>query len=453
MTQFLDKARRNQPNPCIRTYHSLHLAISGQDGGLRAEQIPELKKRLLAREGVVGSVSSKFGKSSNASRKVVESGNVKLADGVAIRVEDADKEYVFAVSDKFQIDEIQAFILLRSFLYNQGLPPTSNSDSMVAELVEAIGPFFSSEYLHAFRVLLPLFRANGNTEDILYEVSTELLPRAIPDGEKFAGSILQEYLHKTQTKLPEKYIGEPKAATSWAKQNLREQLVLLELLFWTMWEYVPCGGLVVLKIFEAAYNTSLGSNQSNNTLLLDEESRQLQQDCAAVWILITLEVLELEAVGEVDVIDFSNPPSHPELYFSSPESLKSIHDLITNHADSQYSCTYLAWSYVLSRLFAKAADTPDIPAPFQAFFDHVNSPAGRSYTKDREPIHTQMAKACLDPDAGLFNLLQNLLTNSPLFVNALYLKTGSALTESNTMAFRSVLKGMFAISISSTTIS
>ncbi len=63
------------------------------------------------------------------------------------------------LADKFQIDEVQAFILLRSFLYNQGLPSTSNSDSMVAELVEAIGPFFSSEYLHTFRVLLPLFRA------------------------------------------------------------------------------------------------------------------------------------------------------------------------------------------------------------------------------------------------------------------------------------------------------
>lgn len=439
------KTRRKLTKLLFRTYYSLHLTISGQDGGLRAEQIPELKKRLLPREGVLGAVSNKFGKPSSASRKVVESGNIKLADGVSISVEDADKEYVFAVSDKFQIDEIQAFILLRSFLYNQGLPPTSDSNSMVAELVEAIGPFFSSEYLHTFRVMLPLFRANGNAEDALYEISAELLPRAIPDGEKFAESILQEYLLKTQIKLPDIYHGEPKAATSWAKQNLREQLVLLELLFWTMWEYVPCGGPMVLKIFEAAYSTNLGSNQSDNTLLLDDESRQIQQDCAAIWILITIEVLELEAIGEVDGIDLSNSPLHSKLYFSSPESLKSIHDLIINHADSQYSCVYLAWSYVLSRLSAKAADTPDVPASFQVFLDHVNSSAGRSYTKDREPIHTQMAKACLDPDAGLFSLLQNLFTNSPLFVNALYLKTGSALTESNTMAFRSVLKGTFAI--------
>ncbi len=52
-------------------------------------------------------------------------------------------------------------------------------------------------------------------------------------------------------------------------------------------------------------------------------------------------------------------------------------------------------------------------------------------------------KACLDPDAGLLASCKTSLRTPPLFVNALYLKTGSALTESNTMAFRSVLKGMF----------
>lgn len=424
-----------------RTYSALHLTLSGQDGPLRSDQINELKERVMARETVLGSISSKFGKPSGVSRKVVESGTVTLADGVSIRVENADKEYIFAVSDKFQIDEIQAFIMLRSFLYNQGLPPTTDSDSMVAELVEAIGPFFSSEYLHAFRVLLPLFRAKSNTEDALYETADQLLSRAIPDGDKFAEAVISEYLLKTAAKLPEKYLENPKAATAWAKQNLREQLVLLELLFWTMWGYVPCSGPNVLKVFEAAYTTNLGSKQNNTTLLLDEESRQLQQDCAAIWILITIEVLELEMIA--GTIELSDTPPRPDLYFSSPESLMDLHNLITNHADSQYSCTYLAWTYVLSQLSSKAADTPNIPASYQAFFDHIHSVSGRSYAKDREPLHTQMAKACLEPDAGLFSLIQNLLTNSPLFVTALALKTGSSLTDSNTVAYRSVLKGIF----------
>ena len=53
-----------------------------------------------------------------------------------------------------------------------------------------------------------------------------------------------------------------------------------------------------------------------------------------------------------------------------------------------------------------------------------------------------MTKTCLDPDAGLFQLLITLLTNTPLFVASLAWKTGSAITDPNAVAFRSVLKGM-----------
>jgi nuclear pore complex protein Nup188 len=65
---------------------------------------------------------------------------VTLQDGVVLRVETLDKDFVYAISDKFQIDEIQAFILLRSFLYNEGSPPQSGS-KVVEELVVAIAPF------------------------------------------------------------------------------------------------------------------------------------------------------------------------------------------------------------------------------------------------------------------------------------------------------------------------
>jgi nuclear pore complex protein Nup188 len=107
--------------------------------------------------------------------------------------------------------------------------------------------------------------------------------------------IIDEYLRKTKEKLPEKLNEDPKAATLWVKQTLKEQLVLLEVLFWTMWGYVPCSGPLLESIFSAAYNSDLGSSQTNYTLLLDEESVQLTQDCVAIWILITVEVLELES--------------------------------------------------------------------------------------------------------------------------------------------------------------
>jgi nuclear pore complex protein Nup188 len=144
-----------------------------------------------------------------------------------------------------QIDELQALIMLRSFLHNQGMPPMSDTASlsnMAAELVD-----FLRTFSH-FRVLIPLFRAKENSEDLLFPVALAL----------------------------------------------KEQLEVLEVLFWTVWEYVSCSGPLLESLFSAAYSTTLGSSQTNNTLLLDEESVQLAQDCTAIWILITVEVLELE---------------------------------------------------------------------------------------------------------------------------------------------------------------
>lgn len=61
-----------------------------------------------------------------------------------------------------------------------------------------------------------------------------------------------------------------------------------------MWGFVPCSGSLVVTIFNTAYTTNLGLIQANNT----HESRRSIEDCAAIWILITVEILGLEALGE-----------------------------------------------------------------------------------------------------------------------------------------------------------
>ncbi|PPQ66173.1 hypothetical protein CVT24_000150 [Panaeolus cyanescens] len=424
------------------TYSQLHYHLTCPQDGFNPATY---KGWLSPRIEQLKNVSNRFGTPSDASKKKIESGSVTLPDGFVVRVEDADKDFVFAISSKFQIDQVQSLILLRSFFYNQGLPSLSETDSkptVIEELLTQIEPFYHHERLSSLCLLIPLFRANSNDGEALYEIASDILPQIVPDGPKFAQNIIDEYVRKTKEKLPERYNQDPKGATTWAKQNLKEQLHLLEVLFWTMWSFVSCTGPLVESIFETAYRTGLGSVQANNMLILDEGSRQLQQDCAATWILISIEVLELEALGEPDTIELSDTPSKVDVYYCQPETLKRLHDLITSHTGSQYSCMYLAWTYVLSRFSAKAAETSEIPASYQSFFDYLSPPSPRGYTQDREPIHVQMAKTCLEPDVGLLPLIQSLLTASPLFVTVLAWKLGSSVTSSNSVAYRSVLKGL-----------
>ncbi|KAG6330320.1 hypothetical protein ID866_8769, partial [Astraeus odoratus] len=429
----------SQRSPLIDvTYQQLHSFLSGRLEGASPDQITQIIKPRIEQ---LRNVARPYGKPNSASRTVVESGTVTFADGVKVQVDDITKEFTVALSTHFDIDEVQALILLRSFLYNEGLTlsgPRSDK-SFVDELVAVITPFYFSERLFALRTLIPLFRAQQNAADPVHAIAADNLPAIIPDGRAFADGLVDAYLGKTSAGVPAPFSADPRAAARWAKQNCKEQLVLLELIFWAMWGYVPCDGALVMRLYEAAYDTNLGSSQQNTTLLLDDEGAQVLQDSAALWILITVEILELERIAEPDGVEISTSPSDTSFYVSSPDSLKRIHALVTSNSGSQHACAYLAWAFVLSRLHAKAQELDVVPDAYRSFLETTLPHHTRG--KDREPTHTLMARTALSPDVGLFKLLLTLLTSSPVFVTAVAWKTGSTVTDPNAIAFRSVLKG------------
>ena len=81
-----------------------------------------IKSYLEPRKGQLRRVTQVFGKPSDASRKKMESRPVPPPDG---EVDYGQKERIFDVSDKFQIDEMQASILVRTFIYGHGLSGTA----------------------------------------------------------------------------------------------------------------------------------------------------------------------------------------------------------------------------------------------------------------------------------------------------------------------------------------
>ncbi|KAK0198776.1 hypothetical protein F5146DRAFT_1020942 [Armillaria mellea] len=420
------------------SYSQLHDSLSGRLEGTSPEQV---KAYLAPRVDQLKLLKDPFGKPSEASRKRIQSGAVTLSDGVVFHLEDSDKDYILGISDAFKMDEVSAFVLLRSFMYNQGLPATDMDEFLVEACVEAITPFYLSERIAIFRVLIPLFRAKEDPTDPAFEISRTFLSKIISDGPKFVESLLTEYTRKMKEKLDEKVATDPKTASKWAKQNMKEQLVMLEVLFWTMWGSVACDGATVEKIFTAAYTTNLGTSQQNATLLLDEDALQLQQDITSLWVLITVEVLELETLADPGVIEISDTPSRTDLYTSSPTSLKRIHDLVMSNSGVQFACTYLAWTSVVSRISAVAAEVKEVPDSYRPFLDSL-VPQTNRYSKDREPTHIMMLKTCLSPNTGLFRLMLNLLTAMPLFVTSIAMKTDSSVTDTNVIAFRSVFKGL-----------
>ena len=340
---------------------------------------------------------------------------------------------------------MNALVLLRSFFFNSGLPvdlESDDRDTRVRVVVDAITPFYYAERLQLLRLSIPLLRAAQSGAGELHDVAEAVLRKVAPDPARFADTLLTEYAAKTHAPVPAGARDDPRAAAAWAKQNVMEQLVLLEVLFWTMWDSAPRSGPLVARIFETAYSTQLGSQQHNATLLLDEEAVQVLQDCAAMWIMVTIEVLELERAGEEGEIEISVTPKDKEVYWSSPAHLKQIHQTVISHGNSNFACTYVAWTCVLSRLSKVALAAKELPEAYRSFFDSLIPEGSGMHTKDAQQACTMMANIGLSGEAGLFRLMHTLLTTSPLFVPSVAWRNGSSITDPNNVAYRSALKGM-----------
>ncbi|KAI0068511.1 hypothetical protein BV25DRAFT_1817355 [Artomyces pyxidatus] len=424
------------------TYQQLYLFLSGYESSATPEETASI---LQSRLEVLKNFRNPFGKPNAESKKKIESNTVTLRDAHVARVGPGDKPFVFAISSKFNIDEVEAFVLFRSYLYNEGIPQEiqrNGDDSFLQQVVDAFSVFYYSERRCLARLLVPLLRAKENEVMDFHTRAAEFLPQIIPDGPAFVQDIISEYHEQTHATVPPDLSGDPKGSTRWAKENLRNQLVLLEVTFWAMWSYVPRQGPLVVLLYERAYSSNLGSKQMNGNLLLDDESSRLQQDCAAIWLLIMLEVLELENFSDNGPPDISAEPSDTGLYTASPESLKKLHHLVISHGDGHFSMVFLAWTIILSRLEAAVAMLPECPPSYRDFFDSLDPQGPHSYSKGQDPFHTRMLQRCLDPNVKLFDLLLAMLTTTPVFVTSIAWRADSAITDPNSVAYRSVIKGL-----------
>ena len=280
-------------NLLFSTYDSIALIISGHREGTRPDQIQKLLEPRVER---LQRVTEPFAPPSDASKKRLESGSVQLADGVTVPVDEDSKALALAMSERFQIDQVDAFVLVRSFLYNEGLPefPEDQKSSVIEEVMERITPFYYSERLYVARTLVALLKSSETETDPFHDISDNLLPQIIPEPTQFSLKLASEFLRKTQLSIPDYATKNPKAASQWAKQNAREQLVLVETLFWMLWDYCPVNAPIVLATFQTAYAAGFGYKQANTTSMLDDEGMQIQRDIAAFWVLITIETLQLE---------------------------------------------------------------------------------------------------------------------------------------------------------------
>lgn len=428
MLCFYAESRSLTPKPLPSSYQELHELLSTPTSETSNKHIENV---LQARLPQLRRCTDPFGKPSPQSKKSLESGQVKLADGSLTNVSDEEKQESLAISARFQLDEIEALVLLRScFAHVDPSSLTSGSNGNAtydAELEGAIEEYYFEQRLHILRVFLPLLAASGDAQHMFHVPASDAKQSIMPDAETFALDLINELERRARQTLPASVVSDPATASRWARQATREQLCLLEVLFAIFWELNPCPPNIVVRVFEVLFSTNLGRLQVNSNYLMDEEGCQLLSDLESFWVLVGLQILALDSVTGEKTMN--------EGLLGDPTALRTLHELIITsfRLQPQHGPLLMAWSVLLSHL-TTSRETEATPSSFTELFEIIVPPA------PAVPFYQQCAEIALSPDIGLFAYISQLLA-SPILSSATAAKKNSAVTTPNALPYRLTIHG------------
>jgi nuclear pore complex protein Nup188 len=377
----------------------------------------QLKTLLQRRISLLKESYSPFGFPNATSRSKVKSGKFKLADETELSVDEI-QEFALAASDKFGIDEVWAAVLLKSFLWNQGLPESATrhgisgaSEDFSNELLTSFLPFYTSERLSLIRILVPLFRAFNHPLDPLQPLAVEFLDELLPttkSKETWIRGILSTLKARRLHSPPAALLKTaPRQAADSASQAINEQLVLLELLFFSIWSFISPSNSLIHEIWKEAMGADLGnvSAQNSRDLLRGSKEYDILQDVRTFWIIVCIETLGLEelTVGYPGV----------QTLLTDPNIITTLRSLLSSTQGKQggdpfYCPLQLALSLFPSHDNESGSDTPIF---------RVMIPRGS------------------------FTLLTHLIHTTSLFNIHLAWSKNSVLSDPGSVAARSIVKG------------
>jgi len=287
-----------------------------------------------------------------------------------------------------------------------------------------------------------------------FEVAQIIIPQLLappsfsPDAPpSFVQRLARQFDTHTRTPLPNHIVSFNTHSPPWAKQLLKEQLSILEVIFLVLYssssEITQNDPDTVEGIIAVLHHTDYGRNQRNARFLQDQESEILGGNINGMVIIICIEVLDLEALLSIPLNSpsslFSSLP--PNGLLSSPAHLLRLHHhFLTVTPSPTTSPILIAWSYILSRLTDSLSnETPEEYIPLAEAI--LPSAEGQ---KQQQPAWKTIVTGALGGKGNLLGGLSQLLKGR-LFVDVEDGGEGSGgeNVDLNALGYRSVIKGEF----------
>ncbi|KAI8988270.1 nucleoporin subcomplex protein binding to Pom34-domain-containing protein [Mycotypha africana] len=383
----------DQKEKFARTYRELFDTI---ERGADQCSTDRLQTLLEERQEQLKSGLDAFGSTSAQSRSKVNSGTNVTVDGKTIKLDQSEKEFVLKLSELIDLNELQCASLWDNYrTFNKEVIARlthADDDQKTVALHENIQLLLNVINLHyedriaLLECIASLKRIAMNGGHLYTTIADNFITKLYTNQTTgaFIERLFAQYVKLVRTNVPHQMYSYPGWALVWAKQNLREQKALLEIIFlFTVVEPVsPDFTFTVIQEFEA---DSFASHQAFG-YILDDEGIALRDKVMNLCILLSISTVISPTLTTEIQLDSAKAG---QTLIDSPGIISKINQIAVYLGDkTEHSVFLLAWSFLLTCVNAVKDAESTLPADYKEVEDIL---AGKqaittNYLLDRPPV-------------------------------------------------------------------
>jgi hypothetical protein len=313
-----------------------------------------------------------FGEPSSQSRAKL-SGSSVTVEGKSIKLEQNEKELVYKISDITNLNELQSASLWEAYRQENieivarfnnsqesGKPPALSEN---VELLMFVVSFYFEDRISLLECISSLQRIALDQDHPYAAIASVTIDKMCDESSAtpLYQRLFTQYSNLVRSSVPKRTYSFPGWAGIWAKQNLKEQKALLEIvfLFSLTNNFKPKLILSVIQEFEA---DCFGVIQAFG-YALDEEGLSLREKVTYICTLLAVNLV----VSPELTIDTKLTPNGQNL-LNTPDIITKINQVVLHMGNrGEHAIFLLAWSYFITCLDSAlySDESTQVPANYK----------------------------------------------------------------------------------------
>lgn len=307
-----------------------------------------------------------FGEASSQSRSKISSGSNITVNGKTIKLEQNEKDLIYKISDITNLSEVQCAQLWETYKqeHKENMTRFNNSEQALCENIELIMNvvnFYYEDRISLLECIGSLQRITFDKKHPYSAIATDTVNKLRDHNTTtpFVERLFAQYSALVRSSVPNLTYSFPGWAIVWAKQNLKEQKALLEIIFLFSMT-ITFNATFIFKIIQEFEADCFGVLQSFG-YVLDDEGLKLRKSVTNICILLSVNItipatLTTETKLSANSQDLINQPN----------VIAKINQVVLHLGDRKEHAPFLlAWSYFITCLDCILYTDDSVPVPVE----------------------------------------------------------------------------------------